>query len=71
VTREQWRLADRVTPVLETEIGMTDTALAEVLSVTVADLVPVLQVLYRQQRVDRCWSWTVSVPRPGEGRRAA
>jgi transcription initiation factor IIE alpha subunit len=71
VTRDQWRLASRVVAVLADEIGMTDQDLAGYLGVSVADLVPVLRVLYRQGRIDRCWSWTVLPPRVAEERRAA
>ena len=71
MTPAQWRLAPRIVEVLETEIGITDATLAEALGVTTAELVPVLMVLYRQRRIDRCWSWTVSIPGATEGRRAA
>ena len=71
MNREQWRLADRVVPLLRTEIGMQDHDLAAALEVTAADLRPVLRVLYRQKRIDVCWSYVVLAPSAREGRRAA
>jgi hypothetical protein len=71
VTRAQWRLGDRVVTLLRTEIGLEDQDLAGLLEVGMAELVPVLRVLYRQRRIDKCWSYTVLTPRICEERRAA
>jgi hypothetical protein len=71
VTPAQWRLASRIVTLLASEIGLTDQGLAVLLDVSMAELVPVLRVLYRQRRIDRCWSYTVLVPHAGERRWAA
>jgi transcription initiation factor IIE alpha subunit len=71
VNREQWRLGDRVVSLLAVRLGLTDQDMAELLGVSMAELVPVLRVLYRQRRIDKCWSYTVLSPRSDEERRAA
>ena len=71
MTPAQWRLGDRVVALLGSETGLADQDLAARLGVSVAELVPVLRVLYRQRRIDLCWSYAVAVPRRAEGRRAA
>ena len=71
MTPAQWRLANRIVTLLADEIGLADRDLAVRLDVSMVEVVPVLRVLYRQHRIDRCWSYTVLVPRSGEGRRAA
>jgi hypothetical protein len=71
VTPAQWRLARRVATLLADEIGLTDQDLTARLNVSMAELRQVLPVMYRQRRIDRCWSYTVLTPHAGEGRRAA
>lgn len=63
VTSEQWTLARRVESILRRENGCRDEELAERLDVAVTDLRPVLRALWGMRRADRCWSWTVAVPR--------
>ena len=71
MTPAQWRLARRVATLLADKIGLTDQDPAARLDVSMAELRQVLPVMYRQRRIDRCWSYTVFTPRAGEGRRAA
>lgn len=71
MTPAQWRLGRLVEELLADEVALTDQDLAARLQVTTAELVPVLRILYRQRRIDKCWSYTVLAPRAGEGRRAA
>jgi transcription initiation factor IIE alpha subunit len=62
MTRQQWCLARQAEAVLRRDTGRRDDELASAIGVTVAELVPVLKVLYRQRRIDRCWAWTVAPP---------
>jgi hypothetical protein len=71
VTAAQWRLRSGVEELLAAHIGLTDIDLAALLGVTMAELVPVLRVMYRQRRTDFCWGFIVLTPRGDEGRRAA
>jgi hypothetical protein len=64
-------VADSVVPLLGAEVGMADGDLAAVPGVSVADLVPILRVLYHLRRIDRCWEYVVLSPSAAEGRRAA
>jgi len=67
VTGAQWQLTRRVVAILERDIGRTDADLAAMLGTTTLELRPVVGALYRQHRVDRCWSYVV-LPRPGAHR---
>jgi hypothetical protein len=71
VTPAQWRLGRRVEDLLAGEIGLADQDLTVLLGVSMAELVPVLRVMYRQRRIDRCWSWTVLAPRADQESRSA
>jgi hypothetical protein len=64
VTPAQWRLANRILQILAIEVGRTDSQLADRLGVEVADLRPIVGVLYRQRKLDRCWDYVVIAPRP-------
>jgi hypothetical protein len=62
MTPAQWRIAGRAEAIVRRDIGRGDDDLAEMLGVSLTELVTVLRVLYRQKRVDKCWSWTVAPP---------
>jgi hypothetical protein len=63
VTPAQWRLADRVLAELDREIGLEGDDLGRRLNVTVAELRPVIGVLFRRDKVTRCWGYICAVPR--------
>src|ERR1700728_2331054 len=57
-------LGRRVLEILGRDAGRTDADLAALLGVTEAELSPVIGMLYRQGRADRCGPWIV--PAPGQ-----
>jgi len=71
MTPAQWRLGRQIEGILAREIGLTDAALASHLKVTMAELRPVVGVLYRQRRVDLCWGYVVLSSRATAPERAA
>ena len=54
MTGEQRRLSRPVLEVLARELGLTDRMLAERLGLTIAELRPVIGMLLRTRRIDRC-----------------
>jgi transcription initiation factor IIE alpha subunit len=64
MTPQQWRLGRQTLAMLETDIGRTDADLAAMLGITLAELRPIIGVLYRQRKIDRCWDYVVLPSRP-------
>lgn len=62
MTSAMWRLASRVEAIVRRDIGRQDDELAERFGIPLAEVVPIPRVMYRQRRVDGCWSWTVAPP---------
>ncbi len=57
-------LAARVLAILARDGGRTDDDLARLTGVSPAELSPVIGMLYRQRRADRCGPYVVSIPPP-------
>ncbi|HEY1914683.1 MAG TPA: bifunctional DNA primase/polymerase [Streptosporangiaceae bacterium] len=64
-------LASRVLAILARDGGSTDDELAAELGVSAAELSPVIGLLYRQRRVDRCHRYLVPAPTAAVARPAA
>jgi hypothetical protein len=62
MTGPQWRLIRQIIDLLQYDIGRTDADLAAILNAPVVDVRQAVAVLYRQHRVDRCWSYVVLAP---------
>lgn len=60
-----WRLVGAIPALLVVEVGLTDDQLARHFFAAEADVRRAVAILYRQDRVDRCWIGTESyvVPR--------
>jgi transcription initiation factor IIE alpha subunit len=65
MTGQQFRMARQVLALLESEIGLTDDALAERSHVKPSDLRPVLGALYGRRKIDFCAGYVVLPPQPG------
>lgn len=55
-----WRLVGAIPELLAVEVGLTDDQLARQFGAAEADVRRAVAILYRQDRVDRCWTGTES-----------
>jgi hypothetical protein len=66
-----WALMRRILSLLADDDGLADAEIAEQLGVPLADVRLAARILHRQQRVDMCAGYVVTVPVRAGGRRAA
>lgn len=64
MTPRQWRLSRQIAVILGAEPGMTEPALAERLSVTAAELRPVIGMLLGRGKLERCRDYLVLAAGP-------
>lgn len=76
MTREQWRLADRIPGAVASATALTEQQLAARLDASVGDVHRVVAMLTGRGLLDRCWTGTeaylvLPLPASGQGVSAA